>query len=329
MDSSPLANVNTFRDPSVRAYLREISRLPLLRPEQEIELARKIQAGRELKDKPDPTREERLTIKRGLKARETFVKHNLLLVVRVAKGYAKNRASLTLLDLIQEGNIGLHRAVEKFDHSRGYKFSTYAYWWIKQACQRAVAQDDLMIALPQSHQVLVARASKARWELSEALGRTPTPAEVAESLGLDEDAMTASLRRAAFVNSLDERVSNCDGEGVTRGELIEDHHHPSPAAVVEEVERAELSARLSKVIHTDLGPRAREVLLARSAPEPATWKDLVKRTGLAKPILRQIESAAIAQCRRAMNACGIAQTSTTQAVGEQLNILDLCNLNES
>jgi RNA polymerase nonessential primary-like sigma factor len=329
MESPPLANVNTFRDPSVRAYLREISRLPLLRPEQEIELARKIQAGRELKDRPDPTREERLTIKRGLKARETFVKHNLLLVVRVAKGYAKNRTSLTLLDLIQEGNIGLHRAVEKFDHARGYKFSTYAYWWIKQACQRAVAQDDLMISLPQSHQVLVARASKARWELSESLGRSPTPAEVAQSLDMDEATMTASLRRAAFVNSLDERVSNGDGEGATRGEMIEDLHHPSPAAVVEGVERAELATRLAEIINNDLGPRAREVLLARSAPMPATWKDLVKRTGLAKPILRQIESAAIAQCRRAMSLCGACRQNATEAVGEQLNILDLCILPES
>ena len=161
------------------------------------------------------------------------------------------------------------------------------------------------------------------------LRRTPTPAEVAESLGLDEDAMTASLRRAAFVNSLDERVSNGDGEGATRGEMIEDLHHPSPAAVAEGAERAELSARLSKIINCDLGPRAREVLLARSAPVPETWKDLVKRTGLAKPILRQIESAAIAQCRRAMNACGITPANTAQAVGEQLNMLDFCNLNQS
>jgi RNA polymerase sigma factor (sigma-70 family) len=329
MDRSALANVNTFRDPSVRAYLREISRLPLLRPEQEIELARKIQAGRELKDKENPTKEELLTIKRGLKARETFVKHNLLLVVRIAKGYAKNRTSLTLMDLIQEGNIGLHRAVEKFDYLRGYKFSTYAYWWIKQACQRAVAQDDLMISLPQSHQILIAKASKARWELTETLGRAPTAAEVAERLGTDERSMTESLRRAAFVNSIDERVSNGDGEGATRGELIEDHHHPSPSTIAEENERAELAIRLLEVIHTSLAPRAREVLLARGAPEPETWKNLVRRTGLTKQVLRQIESAAIAQCRRALSDGGNLPANTIKAVGEQLNVLDLLSLNPS
>jgi len=329
MNESALANVNSFRDPSVRAYLREISRLPLLRPEQEIELARKIQAGRELKDKENPTKEELLTIKRGLKARETFVKHNLLLVVRIAKGYAKNRNSLTLLDLIQEGNIGLHRAVEKFDYQRGYKFSTYAYWWIKQACQRAVAQDDLMISLPQSHQILVTKASRARWELAETLGRQPTAAELAEKLGTDERSMSEALRRAAFVNSLDERVSNGDGEGATRGELIEDHHHPSPAALMEEAERAEMATRLSFVIHDSLAPRARQVLLARNAPEPETWKNLSRRTGLSKQVLRQIETAAIAQCRRAMNGSGATPTSSMKSVGEQLSVLDVLNLNPS
>jgi len=133
---------------AMRDYLEAISRYPLLTTQQEIQLARKIAQYMELRDNPSPTPAEQRLIKAGLKARATMVNCNLRLVVHIAKRYTGRIKSMDMLDLCQEGNIGLQRAAEKFDASRGYKFSTYAYWWIRQSLKRAIDSKERMIKIP-------------------------------------------------------------------------------------------------------------------------------------------------------------------------------------
>ena len=156
-------------DSSLREYLREIARYPLLSPEQEIQL------GRQVVRMQQPTctdREQR----QGQRARDKFIKSNLKLVVNIAKKYdGRQRKAMMLLDLIQEGNIGLARAVDMFDPSRGYRFTTYAYWWIRQAIHRAIANNDNMIRMPSSLHEKIIKIAKVQSRLTQELGRLPSP----------------------------------------------------------------------------------------------------------------------------------------------------------
>ena len=205
---------------SVRAYLRDIGRIPLLEHDEEILLGRKVQrlmeineikTELELKDKEDlakvlgiTTKDLRRQIREGEKAKEKMVTANLRLVVSVAKKYTKR--NMELLDIIQEGTIGLVRGVEKFDPGRGYKFSTYAYWWIRQGITRAIAEKSRAIRLPIHVTENLNKLKKAQRELSQLKGEMPNVAELSEYLGLTVDEIKDLMCKARQPTSLEIKI---------------------------------------------------------------------------------------------------------------------------
>ena len=210
---------------SVNQYLNEIARHPLLTPTEEIQYSRQIQAMLALQaEHPDAstyTRQQRSIIHRGKRAKDQMITRNLRLVVTIAKKYTRRCTTMELLDLIQYGNIGLDRASELFDPSRGYKFSTYAYWWIRQSISRGVQDSDRMIRLPVHRQEKVIKARAYMNRQMALTGRMPTLAECAEALDVDPGDLEASLFMAQDVASLDAKVGG-DSEKSTLLELIPD-----------------------------------------------------------------------------------------------------------
>jgi RNA polymerase sigma factor (sigma-70 family) len=313
--------MSDYSDPALRSYLQQISKHPLLTADEEIELARRIVAAKDfLKvDKSLLTKEQAAIARDGKKARDRFIKANLLLVVRFVKRFGYRRQSLSLLDLIQEGNIGLHRAVDKFDPSKGYKFSTYAFWWVRQACQRAVHQDDAMISLPLSHYDMVSRVTRARDELMGRLGREATWAELAAHLGADEEEMRSILRRSQFVNSFDQPLPGDSGIA-SRLDLIED---PSSALDLGAICDTITAAKLNTYLRENLDERARDILVSRHSDAPTSWQDLSKRWNAPKDLLQRVERSAAAQCRQFLDGSGESQCPARAGVGKQQDLLDL------
>ena len=198
---------------ATRDYLDAISRYPLLSTQQEIQLARKIAQYMELRDKPDPTPAEQRLIKAGLKARATMVNCNLRLVVHIAKRYTGRIKSMDMLDLCQEGNIGLQRAAEKFDASRGYKFSTYAYWWIRQSLKRAIDSKERMIKIPIHMIDRTFKALQIETEYMKEHGRKPSKTELAKVMGLTIEQLLALVDCNSAHISLDELITD-DGNSL-------------------------------------------------------------------------------------------------------------------
>ena len=198
---------------AMRDYLEAISRYPLLSTQQEIQLARKIAQYMELRDNPSPTPAEQRLIKAGLKARATMVNCNLRLVVHIAKRYTGRIKSMDMLDLCQEGNIGLQRAAEKFDASRGYKFSTYAYWWIRQSLKRAIDSKERMIKIPIHMIDRIFKALQVEIEYMKKHGRKPSKTELAEVMGLTVEQLLALVDCNSVHISLDELVTD-DGNSL-------------------------------------------------------------------------------------------------------------------
>ena len=198
---------------AMRDYLEAISRYPLLTTQQEIQLARKIAQYMELRDNPSPTPAEQRLIKAGLKARATMVNCNLRLVVHIAKRYTGRIKSMDMLDLCQEGNIGLQRAAEKFDASRGYKFSTYAYWWIRQSLKRAIDIKERMIKIPIHMIDRIFKALQVEIEYMKEHGRKPSKTELAEVMGLTIEQLLALVDCNSVHISLDELVTD-DGNSL-------------------------------------------------------------------------------------------------------------------
>jgi len=198
---------------AMRDYLEAISRYPLLTTQQEIQLARKIAQYMELRDNPSPTLAEQRLIKAGLKARATMVNCNLRLVVHIAKRYTGRIKSMDMLDLCQEGNIGLQRAAEKFDASRGYKFSTYAYWWIRQSLKRAIDSKERMIKIPIHMIDRTFKALQIETEYMKEHGRKPSKTELAEVMGLTIEQLLALVDCNSVHISLDELITD-DGNSL-------------------------------------------------------------------------------------------------------------------
>jgi RNA polymerase sigma factor (sigma-70 family) len=283
----------------VRAYLNEIGSYPLLTKSDEVDLARIIEAGRDARhelavsDSIPAQRRRALhrAVREGETAHERFVTANLRLVVSIAKAYQSS--GLPLLDLIQEGNLGLIHAVDKFDWRKGFKFSTYATWWIRQAIQRGVVAGSRLIRLPAPVRDAALRLQRARVELESRLGREPTPEELAEEAIVPLDQVVALRRHLSEPFSLDEPMG--DGDAV-RGDLVADPRADVPGdAAIEAMVPVELDRLLAT-----LDEREQIVLRQRYGFEgpPATQADIGARLGLSADRVRQIERQALAKLRQ-------------------------------
>ncbi|WP_435280483.1 RNA polymerase sigma factor [Streptomyces koelreuteriae] len=283
-----------------RQYLREIGRIPLLTAAEEVELARRVEAGlfaeEKLGNTPDLDSQLALDLDRlvvmGRVAKRRLIEANLRLVVSVAKRYVGR--GLTMLDLVQEGNLGLIRAVEKFDYARGYKFSTYATWWIRQAMSRALADQARTIRVPVHVVELINRVVRVQRRMLQERGYEPTPEEVAAHLDLAPERVSEVLRLAQEPVSLHAPVGEEDD--VALGDLIEDGDATSP---VESAAFLLLREHLEAVLST-LGERERKVVQLRyglADGRPRTLEEIGRIFGVTRERIRQIESKTLNKLR--------------------------------
>ena len=283
---------------SLKDYLNEIARYPLLTVDQEIQYGRRIAKMRELQqlERQLTTAEDRL-VRSGQRARERFIQCNLQLVVHVAKKYEnRKRKSLEIMDLIQEGNIGLARAVELFDYSRGYKFSTYAYWWIKQGIQRALSQNDSMIRLPTGLHDLLTKISRAHTELSHQFCRTPTLREVADYVGINVNVIYDAIQRSYAVCSLD--AVPASNESVSLIDMIAD---PQSTVNYDELSISHQAQQMMDLMDKYLDDRSKFVIVNRRLQKPVSWRELESATGVSGTRLQQIERVAMLRLKLMLN----------------------------
>jgi len=297
----------------VRSYLRDIGRVPLLSHEQEITLGRQVQelmALEELREEltmrsggeePSevqlaeaagllPTQLKR-RLQGGRRAKERMVAANLRLVVSVAKKYTKR--NMELLDLIQEGTIGLVRGVEKFDPTRGYKFSTYAYWWIRQGITRAIAEKSRTIRLPIHITETLNKLKKAQRELSQELGRTPTVGELAVAAELPEEEVKDLLCRARQPVSLETKVG--DGEDTELLDLLAGEGAGPEEMVAGECLRGDLRELLDQL--PELQERVLRLRYGMEGEEPMSLTGIARTLGLSRDKTRNLERRALEQIR--------------------------------
>ncbi|MCL6512103.1 MAG: sigma-70 family RNA polymerase sigma factor [Anaerolineae bacterium] len=288
-------------DDGIGLYLREMTRVPLLTNEEEIRLARAIERSRaaearvKLRGDRLSARERRQyekIIEEGRQAREHLIKANTRLVVSIAKKYMGR--GVPFLDLIQEGNLGLMKSVEKFNYKLGFRFSTYATWWIRQTITRAIADQSRTIRVPVHMNDRIRRLYKATRELEQALGRQPTPAEVAQELGMDSDQVEWMLKVSWRPLSLEQPIG--EEEDNEFGAFVEDENTPSPAQTVyEEL----LKTKIEEVLST-LTPREQRILRLRFGlvnGKCYTLEEVGQKFGLTRERIRQIEARALRRLR--------------------------------
>ena len=267
----------TETDTGLNRYLREIGRFPRLTPQQEIELAAKIKKG-------DP------------EARERMINSNLRLVVTIAHDYAN--LGLPLLDLISEGNIGLTKAVERFEPGKGAKLSTYAMWWIKQSIKRALANQSKTIRLPVHLVDKVAKVRRVSLQMSDELGREPTDDELGEEIGIAADKV-ARLRSVGIrPASLDAPIG--DDDSTEFGEVIGDEDAQTPFELLrDESLRGEVDGLIAV-----LDSREKKIISQRfglDGGKPKTLEDVSKGFGVTRERIRQLQNIALAKLRRALS----------------------------
>ncbi len=257
----------------VRMYLKEIGLIPLLTPERELELAERIANGDQ-------------------KAKDELVEANLRLVVSIAKRYVGK--GMFFLDLIQEGNLGLMKAVEKFDYNKGFKFSTYATWWIRQAITRAIADQARTIRIPVHMVETIHKVTRVQRQLLQDLGREATASEIAEKLGMPVEKVREIMKIALDPVSLETPIG--EEEDSHLGDFIEDDQSPAPA---ETASYALLKEQINEVLHT-LTPREEHVLKLRFGLEDGrtrTLEEVGKEFNITRERIRQIEAKALRKLR--------------------------------
>lgn len=262
---------------SVQMYLKEIGRVPLLNQEEEVDLAKRIERG-------------------DLAARERLTSANLRLVVSIAKKYVGRSPNLTLLDLIQEGNLGLFKAVEKFDYKKGYKFSTYATWWIRQSITRALADQSRTIRIPVHMVETISKYTQTKRRLLQDLGREPLPEEIASEMGIEVDKIRQIMKISQETVSLEAPIGE-DEEDSTLGEFIEDEKTILPSQVAA---RKLLQDQL-RVILDELSPREQRILQMRFGLDDGvthTLEEVGKEFGVTRERIRQIEAKALEKIRK-------------------------------
>ena len=264
-------------DDPVRLYLKEIGKYPLLTTEEEIALAKQIAEG---------TPEEQAAAKKKLS------EANLRLVVSIAKRYVGR--GMQFLDLIQEGNLGLIKAAEKFDYTKGYKFSTYATWWVRQAITRAIADQARTIRIPVHMVETINKLIRVNRQLAQELGRDPTPAEIAKEMGISESKVREIIKIAQEPVSLETPIG--EEEDSHLGDFIEDENAPAPAEVAS---NAMMREQLQEVLHT-LTPREEKVIRLRFGLEDGqahTLEEVGKEFNVTRERIRQIEVKALRKIR--------------------------------
>jgi len=270
-------NVDAFADDSVRLYLREIGKIPLLTPEEEAELAQKIVEGDQ-------------------KAKNKMVESNMRLVVSIAKRYGGR--GLDFLDLIQEGNTGLLRAVEKFDPAKGFKFSTYATWWVRQAITRAIADQARTIRIPVHMVETINKVLRTTRKLTTELNREPTNEEIAKELGLEPEKVDYVMRIKQDIASLDASVGReGDDEDSVLGDFVEDEERDSPE---ESAANQILKEQLSEIIAT-LTDREQKIIRLRfgiGGGRPHTLEEVGAEFDVTRERIRQIEAKALSKLRK-------------------------------
>ncbi|MWA05709.1 sigma-70 family RNA polymerase sigma factor [Actinomadura sp. LD22] len=299
-----LDDQSTTMGDSVHTYLKAIGRRQLLTAEQEVDLAKRIEAGLYAEHK---LQTEKLTPRMradlewvaadGRRAKAHMLEANLRLVVSVAKKYSDR--GLSLLDVVQEGNLGLIRAVEKFDYSKGYKFSTYAMWWIRQAIQRGFADSARTIRLPVHVLEMLSKLSRVERDMHQRLGREPTPEELAVELDKSPEQVRELLRTSRQPISLDSTIGE-DGE--TRiGDLIEDTDSPEASELVD---RQLMADQLRRTLDI-LSPREAKIMAMRFGlydGTPRTLDEIGKAMGLTRERIRQLEKESLSKLRHPSNA---------------------------
>ena len=292
----------------VGVYLHEISRTPLLDAAKEVELSKAIEAGLyaahllardEVPEGVERAELEEL-VAEGERAKDLFIRANLRLVVSIARRYV--RSGMPMLDLIQEGNTGLVRAVEKFDYERGYKFSTYATWWIRQAISRAIAQQERTVRLPVHLVEDVNRMRNVIRQLTRERGAEPQPEQIAEALGVSVERVNELKRWSQDTVSLDTPVGD-DGD-TNLGDLVADSDEPSPEDVVlSGLERQRIESLLN---HLD--DRSAGIMRARYGLEDGrehSLTEVASRFSLSRERIRQLEIQALGRLRELASAEGM------------------------
>ena len=299
-DLSPISS-----DDTIGLYLKEMSRVALLSVDEELALARRIESGKKARQElgygrcPARRRQElNLLIEDGMSAREHLIKANTRLVVSVAKRYIGR--GVPFLDLIQEGNLGLMKAVEKFEYQRGFRFSTYATWWIRQTITRAIADQGRTIRVPVHMVDRIRQLYRTTHEMEQKLGRLPTTNELAESLGVLPNKVDWMLRVSWLPLSLESPI-NGDEDDSELGMFVEDQITPTP---IQSAYSKLLKEKVEEVLDT-LPPRESRILRLRFGLEDGknyTLEEVGEKFGLTRERIRQIESKALRRLRHPRRA---------------------------
>ncbi|MGM0438939.1 MAG: sigma-70 family RNA polymerase sigma factor [Patescibacteria group bacterium] len=275
-DQEGMGGITPNKIDSIQTYLKEISKEPLLSAEEEVELAKRIE-------------------KEDMEAKRRMIRANLRLVVSIAKKYIGRSPKLSFLDLIQEGNLGLFRAVEKFDWRRGYKFSTYATWWIRQSINRALADQSRTVRIPVHMVEKISKYTKVRKDLFQSLGREPSAEEVAAEMGLEVDKVRHIIKIYQTATSLEAPVGD-DEDNSTLADFIEDEETTPPSV---DAGRKLLKERLHEVM-ADLDDREKKILSMRFGLEDGvthTLEEVGQVFDVTRERIRQIQAKALEKIR--------------------------------